>query len=437
MPIDPFKLFLLDVVTMSFILGGQNYLYGLTQTKKIILYEIGIFLLALLGIVFSSIIGWTLFFTGIFILFLKVHDRRFYFLNLSLILINNVFVSNLSAIVTYRIFRITPLNSSISFTWVVLEIRLLIFSLFFTTIVLLLKLLIKSRFFQLLLENPNSQFSIQAIAFTCLLIQIIDLLAKYFGVLVAYLGLTVILFFLLAVFSIVMLYFYFRMRQKEQDIQFEQEQKRIFEQYMKNLEESFNLLRSFKHDYQNLLLSLETYIQEGDLKELKRAFNELQLNSNLELSRIPDDYKVLTAIHNKSIKGILLAKIYRAHESGISVSLEVSGTPSFPENKYEMVRMLGILLDNAIEASVMAEHPKIRIAVISESNDLELIIANSYTPSDQIDVNKIFKRGYTTKANNSGIGLNIVKQMVDRHPNMFLEAESDPSMFTITIVISG
>jgi Signal transduction histidine kinase regulating citrate/malate metabolism len=437
MIIDPFELFVLDAVNMLIILGAQDYLYGTAKSEKRITLKILTCILAFIGMVFSDGLGWIIFSLGVFVLFLKSNDHQRYFLNMSLLLINNVIASNLSAGIVIRLYQITPQNSLRIYIWSVLGVRVLTLMLIFTAITLLIKWLISSRFFQTVLGNPNSRFAVQAIAFTCLLIQIIDLTAKHYGVLVAYLGLTVMLFILLAVFSVVILYFYFRTRRKEQDIRLEIEQKRIYERYLNDLEENFNLLRSFKHDYQNLLLSMEMYIEERDLDGLQRYFNELKISSNRELNQIPEYYKALTAISDKAVKGILLAKIVKAHDSGIAVLLEVTGIPSFSEKDYEMVRILGILLDNAIEASVQSDEPVIRIAIITKNDDVELSIANSYRRDGQIEINKIFQRGYTTKKSNSGIGLYTVKQIIDHHPDMFLEAEKDPALFKITVAISG
>ncbi|WP_010631760.1 sensor histidine kinase [Sporolactobacillus vineae] len=437
MLINPFELFVLDAVNMLIILGAQDYLYGIAKSEKRILLKILTCLLALFGMVFSDGLGWIIFFLGVFVLFFKSNDRQRYFLNIVLLVINNVIASNLSAGIIIRLFQITPQNSLRTYTWTVLGVRVLTLVLIFTVITLLIKWLISSRFFQALLNDPNSRFAVQAIALTCLLIQIIDLAAKHYGVLVAYLGLTVMLFILLAVFSVAILYFYFRTRRKEQDIRLEIEQKRIYERYLKDLEENFNLLRSFKHDYQNLLLSMEMYIEEKDLDGLQRYFNELKISSNRELNQIPEYYKALTAVSDKAVKGILLAKIVKANDSGAAVSLEVTGTPSFPEKDYEMVRILGILLDNAIEASMQSDKPIIRVAIIAKKDDVELSIANSYRRDGEIEINRIFQRGYTTKKDNSGIGLYTVKQIIDHHPDMFLEAEKDPALFKITVAISG
>jgi two-component system sensor histidine kinase AgrC len=245
---------------------------------------------------------------------------------------------------------------------------------------------------------------------------------------------TIAIFSAITFFTALSLIAYFKARKKEQDLRLAVEQKNIYEHYLTNLEENFNLLRAFKHDYQNMLLSLELYIEENDLKGLKHYFHELKIQSDLELNTIPDYYKALTAISNKSVKSILLAKITKAKNLGIPVTLEVTKKCSFAFQEYEAVRILGILLDNAIEANSQTNQPMIQIAIIAEMNSLEIHVCNSYNQDDQIDINQIFQRDYSTKEKNTGIGLYTVKKIVDNHPNMFIEVEKS-SLFIVTLTI--
>jgi two-component system sensor histidine kinase AgrC len=278
------------------------------------------------------------------------------------------------------------------------------------------------------------RFSIHVSVTICLIILLINTIAKSYSIHFAYLGITITLFCAITFFTALSLIIYFKARKKEQDLQLAVEQKHIYEHYLTDLEENYSLLRAFKHDYQNMLLSLELYIEENDLKGLKHYFHELKIQSDLELNTIPDYYKALTAISNKSVKSILLAKITKAKDLGIAVTLEVTKKCSFDSYEYEVIRILGILLDNAIEANSRTNQPMIQIAIITEMNSLEIHIYNSYNQDDPIDINQIFQRNYSTKEKNTGIGLYTVKKIVDSHPNMFIEVEKS-SLFMVTLTI--
>lgn len=71
----------------------------------------------------------------------------------------------------------------------------------------------------------------------------------------------IVVFFTMLFLTALSLIVYFKTRKKEQDLRLAMEQKNIYEQYLTDLEENYNLLRAFKHDYQNMLLSLELFIE--------------------------------------------------------------------------------------------------------------------------------------------------------------------------------
>ncbi len=71
---------------------------------------------------------------------------------------------------------------------------------------------------------------------------------------------------------------------------------------------------------------------------------------------------------------------------------------------YDFARILGILLDNAIEASKECEEKIINIAFREDrrNNRQLIIIENTYTNKD-IDTEKIFEKGITEKENHTRI----------------------------------
>ena len=138
-------------------------------------------------------------------------------------------------------------------------------------------------------------------------------------------------------------------------IQTEAKQKAMqdLQDYTRNLEAMYNSLRSFKHDYVNILLSLSGYIEEGDLDRLKDFFeSKIFPTKNLIAG---EDYKLnhLSNISVLEIKSLLSAKMIYAHESGIDVTIDIPDkVESFLIDTVDLARILGIFLDNAIEAAL-------------------------------------------------------------------------------------
>ena len=91
---------------------------------------------------------------------------------------------------------------------------------------------------------------------------------------------------------------------------------------------------------------------------------------------------------------------------------------------YDFSRMLGILLDNAIEATNECEEKIINVRFIRDrrANRKLLIIENSYSEKD-IDIDKIFEKGYTSKLDTEsqhGLGLWNVRRILKKSTNLNL-----------------
>ena len=97
---------------------------------------------------------------------------------------------------------------------------------------------------------------------------------------------------------------------------------------------------------------------------------------------------------------------------------------------YDFSRMLGILIDNAIEAASETDEKIVKIMFRDSSNNRTQIIKieNSYKNKD-VDKNKIFEKGVTGKENHSGMGLWEVKQIIKRNNNINLITEPNEKYF--------
>lgn len=98
---------------------------------------------------------------------------------------------------------------------------------------------------------------------------------------------------------------------------------------------------------------------------------------------------------------------------------------------YEFARILGILLDNAIEASKECEEKIINIAFRNDTkNNRQLItVENTYKNKD-IDINRIFRKGITGKENHSGLGLWEVHNIVKKNSNVNLSTTKTDKFFS-------
>lgn len=105
-------------------------------------------------------------------------------------------------------------------------------------------------------------------------------------------------------------------------------------------------------------------------------------------------------------------------------------------NIIDLSRILGILLDNAIEASKESLEFKLKLAFIKTEKAIIIVISNSYKEKN-ISLNKIFKPNYSTKGSGRGLGLNNLKKIIDDYDNVFLETKMIDNYFIQELQITN
>lgn len=199
-------------------------------------------------------------------------------------------------------------------------------------------------------------------------------------------------------------------------------------QYNKTLSILYDNIRCFKHDYTNMITTLGGYIQSKDLDGLEKYY--IQILD--DFSRV-NNLSILSpeAINNPAIYSLLTNKYYISTELGISMNIEVFIDFNKINMKiYEFTKILGILLDNAIEASKDCKTKIINIRICNDfkNNRQLLIVENSYSNKD-VDTEKIYEKGFSSKPNNTGLGLWETRQILKRNNNLNLFTSKDKSFF--------
>ena len=136
-------------------------------------------------------------------------------------------------------------------------------------------------------------------------------------------------------------------------------------------------------------------------------------------------------INNASIYSILASKYHKADEKDIKINLEVFlNLNSLNMKIYEFTRVLGILLDNSIEAAQECEEKIINVRFINDpAGHRELVIVENTYANKDIDTMKIFEKSYTTKKHNTGLGLWEVNKILSKNNNLSLFTTKDETYF--------
>ena len=205
--------------------------------------------------------------------------------------------------------------------------------------------------------------------------------------------------------------------------------------YNETLSSLYDNVKSFKHDFYNIVLIIGGFINNNDIDGLKKYYDGLEKDCQRVNNIALLNPKV---INNAGIYNLLMKKYQKAINMGIKVNFEIF----FDFNKlqmpiYDFSRILGILLDNAIEASSETIEKKINITFRNSlnTNTQTIIIENSYS-NKNIDKNKIFEKGVSEKENHLGMGLWEVKQLVNKNTNVELTTDTTPNYFIQNLKIN-
>lgn len=191
--------------------------------------------------------------------------------------------------------------------------------------------------------------------------------------------------------------------------------------YMNEIEAHYNELRRFRHDYQNMLISIDEYLKTDDLEGLQEYYQKNLAPVSNRVLKEKYNLEDLSRVKVKSIKSILFSKLSYAQSQEIEVHFDLKEPLiDITVNELDLDIALGIMLDNAIEASVVHADGEIMSAIFIEKNSTVFLIQNNVF--EQLPpLWKLKEAGYSTKGKNRGIGLNSLSKIVNRNENMILE----------------
>jgi two-component system, LytTR family, sensor histidine kinase AgrC len=176
--------------------------------------------------------------------------------------------------------------------------------------------------------------------------------------------------------------------------------------YLKQIE----YMRIRQHDLKNQLSVINGILDEGlaRLNDNSRAFIN---HTNEQVNEI----SMLLKLDNTSIGMLLFDKYKQAYEKGIELKLKsyIADLPSsFVQNQFDLVDIMGNLLDNAIDAAGSGGE------IYVEIGEIDGFIYFSVMNSGDLvggDVNDVFRAGFSTKGEHRGYGLYNVRRIVMKH----------------------
>ena len=194
---------------------------------------------------------------------------------------------------------------------------------------------------------------------------------------------------------------------------------------LREYEAMIDKYRIYNHENKNELQTLRNLISKKNTKALK------YIDSILD-NKIKDNEKIMhktSKIPEGGLRATIYSKLCTMDEIGIKYSLDIAKdirTVDLINMKEDIVlnicKILGVFLDNAIEAVKDLKTKHIGIEIYLMDGDLCVDITNNY--EGKLDMNKIGSSKYTTKGGNHGYGLSLVNQIISDYPGVFENEKS-------------
>lgn len=240
---------------------------------------------------------------------------------------------------------------------------------------------------------------------------------------------------LMILLTIMLFYFLFRLMRNNYELSVRQQEYALMDDYFKRMEGFYDEVRSFRHDYKNILTTMRGYIESDSLPELREYFFRKILPSEKGLN---NDYFILGALKNMKvieIKSILYTKLLHAISSGCHIQLTITDEIShIPTDLLALSRIFGILLDNCTEAALETQDKQLSVGAADSGKYIVFCFQNNTPPINGFE--KLSRPGYSTKPGHEGLGMNNIQNLVHSTSRLSYWSIYDSGIFFQELSIS-
>lgn len=208
--------------------------------------------------------------------------------------------------------------------------------------------------------------------------------------------------------------------------------------FVKEYEMIIENQRIDRHENKNTLVNIKSKLIDKSKRNDIIEYIDSILKEKTTFSK--EKYAKLGYLPSNGLKGLFYYKIDRAENMGIKVSISIPKDVSksllydLKGNDYkELCKILGVYLDNAIEASIISDDKNIGIEIYNRQDYVSVIISNSYC--GEIDEVSINKTGYSTKGSGRGYGLSLVNKIIKSNPIFENETNVTPKLYIQKLTI--
>lgn len=244
-----------------------------------------------------------------------------------------------------------------------------------------------------------------------------------------------ILVSVLVLSSAVLFYILYQILLQNQQLALQQQEQEITREYMTQMEDLYQDMCSFRHDYKNILSTMEYYMEHKELDKLEEYFRQEILPTASSLPGQDFILGRLTQVQVAPIKSLLCSKLCSCQNKQIPFTLSIpKPVTHFPMDVLSLSQILGILLDNAMEAALQTEKPYLEIILLPQEKHIYIEIKNTTLPLT-VPISELSRRGFSTKKGHTGLGLHTVQKLLAPLEHVQFSLEVQDTIFSAKLIL--
>ncbi|MRH72799.1 GHKL domain-containing protein [Lactobacillus reuteri] len=205
--------------------------------------------------------------------------------------------------------------------------------------------------------------------------------------------------------------------------------------YTSHIEEMYDELRRFRHDYKNVLYSLTGSLENNDITEAKNILNRVLVPSEDSITQKTSVLSQLENVQNLDLKSLIYNKAMTALKDNLKLTIEIDEPIKFSNviEPLDLIRILSNLLDNAIKAAKQSKDRQISISLFIKDNNQWIIVGNS-TKTKSLNLQQL-SNNHNNLESAHGLGLKNLRMILARYPQVQHELSSKNYWLQQVIVI--
>lgn len=212
-------------------------------------------------------------------------------------------------------------------------------------------------------------------------------------------------------------------------------------EFMTSYEKEIENQRILRHETKNEFLTIRGKIHDKVKESKILAYIDEILKEKIEVKQ--EEYAKFGYLPANGIKGLCYLKTQEAQDKGLNTNINISKRIensniyklNIKEQK-DLGKILGVFLDNAIEASLTSKDKEFGIeAYLNLKKECQIIISNTY--DTKIDTSKIGKKRFSTKGAKRGHGLLLVNHIVANNKIFEVKTNITQGLYIQTLTIKN